>query len=359
METYLGEGILGRPRRTGIYLERSTPLNPRRRGVMLSIDIDAYDWAPEARPLIRATEGTVRERLPPRMGIRRGAPLEIPHALLLIDDEEDTLLPRLGEGAKRAPPLYDTPLMMDSGRVTGWALDREEDWAALARGLEGLAERARTRYGAPPFLYAVGDGNHSLAAAKAVWEEYKAEHAGEEGLERHSARWALVEVENLYDPGIRFEPIHRILFGAAIGDILKSLSALPGFSSRPAGNREELSRLVGDGEAAKTRYGLISGPELILVESGAPGLATAALQPLLDGLPRDHAGNPCSIDYIHGEEELFRLAGSGTVGMLLPPVKKNGLFQTVAAGGPLPRKSFSMGEAVEKRFYLECRRLFG
>ncbi|MDR3166509.1 MAG: DUF1015 domain-containing protein [Treponema sp.] len=363
METYLREGVFAPPHRGFIYTERRTSLRPLRRGLVFTIDLEQYDWAPHARPLIRSTEGTVPERLPPRMEIRRRAPLEIPHILLLIDEEEDRLLPGLAARAKGRLPLYDTSLMLDAGGVRGWLLDQEEDWTCLADGLENLARKAETRYGQrddTPFLYAVGDGNHSLATAKAVWEEYKAAHGGAGGVD-HPARWALVEVENLYDPGIVFEPIHRVLFGPPAGEVLEALSALPGFSRRSVGDRAELVRLVGDPAAPAARLGLFAGSEPFLIESGAPGLITDSLQPLLDRFIADHGG-AYGIDYIHGEDELFRLAGNPehpAVGLLLPPIKKSGLFQTVARRGPLPRKSFSMGEAAEKRFYLECRRLFG
>ncbi|MDR2102450.1 MAG: DUF1015 domain-containing protein, partial [Treponema sp.] len=163
MEAYLREGVFAPSRRGCIYTERRTPLHPLRRGLVFTIDLEQYDWAPQARPLIRSTEGTVPERLPPRMEIRRGALLEIPHILLLIDDEEDRLLPGLAARAKGKPPLYDASLMLDAGGVRGWLLDREEDWAYLAGGLEDLARKAETRYGQRderPFLYAVGDGNH-------------------------------------------------------------------------------------------------------------------------------------------------------------------------------------------------------
>jgi hypothetical protein len=369
MADCLAAGLLAPPRRGCMYIERATPFHPCRRGLVLAVDLEQYDWAPDSRLLIRSTEGTVPERLPPRMEIRRGAPLEIPHILLLIDDEEETLLPALGERARRNPPVYGTPLMMNSGGVRGWFLEDEGDWRFLARGLARLARRAETRYGGDsrPFLYAVGDGNHSLATAKAVWEEYKQEHRGENGLADHPARWALVEVENIYDPGIGFEPIHRMVFGIPPGEILRALSVLPGFSSRTLGDRGELSRLVGERGAARNRLGLIAGTELTLIESEAPGLATDSLQPLLDALisgkgAPDRSG-PVSIDYIHGEEDLFGIAGLSpqavpAAGVLLPPIEKRGLFETVARSGPLPRKSFSMGEAAEKRFYLECRRLF-
>jgi hypothetical protein len=299
------------------------------------------------------------------MEIRRGAPLEIPHILLLIDDEADILLPDLGARVRDKTPAYDTPLMMDSGAVRGWFLEEAADWEFLAQGLEDLAGRARTRYGreeAEPFLFAVGDGNHSLATAKAVWEDYKAAHREEGGLLDHPARWALVEVENLYDPGISFEPIHRLILGLPAAEVLESLTALPGFSCRALDAGTRPSQFLRDARAGFTRLGIIVGKDCFLAEYGASGLATDSLQPLLDALIRDR-GPGISIDYIHGEEELFNIAGASiqaapAVGILLPPIEKRGLFETVARSGPLPRKSFSMGEAEEKRFYLEGRMLF-
>jgi hypothetical protein len=300
------------------------------------------------------------------MAIRRAAPLETPHILLLIDDEADSLIPALGERAKKGRLLYRTALMLGAGEISGWALEDEAGWQALAEGLGELARRSATRYGPPegsageqPFLFAVGDGNHSLAAAKAVWDEYKAAHPDSAGLETHPARYALVEVENIYDPGIVFEPIHRVIFDIALEEVQSALEQLPGCSCSAAGGAEELSRLVAS-PAAGNRYGLTGEGRHILVETSAAGIATEALQPLLDRLV---AGRNDRIDYIHGTEELFRIAAGASgekpaAGILLPPVKKSGLFETVARSGPLPRKSFSMGEATEKRFYLECRRLF-
>ena len=350
MDSYIKGGIFALPRRCCVYLERSTRRHPRRRGLVLSVDLERYDWNPESRPLIRSTEGTVPERLPPRMEIRRGAPLELPHILLLIDDEEDRLIPSLGEMARTRPPLYEASLMMNSGGLSGWALDTEKAWAALAEGLESLAGKSAARYGngslslggrlreESPFLFAVGDGNHSLATAKAVWEEYKKTHASGKPseLENHPARWALVEVENLYDPGISFEPIHRVIFGVDPPELLEALSALDGIKCLPDDSESRVVR----------------------IENLSPAIATASLQPILDSFVKQKG---CSMDYIHGEEEIFRLAADParrTVGLILPPVRKDGLFKTVAQSGPLPRKSFSMGDAEEKRFYLECRSLF-
>ena len=366
MRNYLDSGVFAAPRRGFVYLERDTPYNRARRGLVAAVDLEHYDWAMTARPLIRTTEGTVPERLPPRMDVRRNAPIETQHVLLLIDDETDTLLPGIGERAKKNAPVYQGELMLDSGSVSGWFLDSEKDWAFLADRLEELARRAATRYmtgsdgSESPFLFAVGDGNHSLASAKGVWEEYKANTSDKAGgVPVHPCRYALVEIENIYDPAITFEPIHRVVFGLDFDKALKLLSALPGFSSRMLAGRKETAALAAE-PVNGNRFGLVSGTRYALIETSAGGLSTASLQPLLDNTIGSGA---LSIDYIHGEDELFRLTAAATpgapvTGILLPPVQKTGFFETVARHGPLPRKSFSMGEAEEKRFYVECRRLF-
>jgi hypothetical protein len=390
MRKYLDTGIFDAPRRGFVYLERDTPFNRGRKGLVAAVDLERYSWSPEERPLIRSTEGTVTERLPPRMAIRRNAPVETPHILLLIDDETNNLLQGLGSRARKTDPVYHGELMLDSGSISGWFLDSEDDFAFLANGLEDLARRALTRYEAPsaqpasvtqpssasqPFLFAVGDGNHSLASAKEIWEEYKKQN----GVNNHPCRYALVEIENIYDPAIKFEPIHRVVFGLGLEEALSALSALPGFSSRMIEDSEELVRLTREPQPSPlagvepevrgsplepvkgNRFGLISQNRYALVETDAGGISTACLQPLLDNAVVASSG-ALSIDYIHGEDELFRLANDSekqAVGILLPPVQKAGFFETIARNGPLPRKSFSMGEACEKRFYIECRRLFG
>ncbi|MDR3020171.1 MAG: DUF1015 domain-containing protein [Treponema sp.] len=357
MARYLSERIFGDARQGFIYIERDTPWQKKRRGLLACVDLERYEWQPDARPLIRSTEGTVPDRLPPRMDIRRGAPLELPHVLLLIDDETDSLLPALGERAKRSAPLYSTRLMMDSGSISGWFLETQDDFTFLAENLDVLYQRSLSRCAGQPFLFAVGDGNHSLAAAKGIWEECKAK--GVSGsTTNHPCRYALVEIENIYDPAIQFEPIHRVVFNAGYDDIVSILSQLPDFSCRPVDNTEELSRLC-RAEKAGNRFGIISQGRYALIETSALGISTASLQPLLDSAAAN--GKPLDIDYIHDEGELLRLCDGAdkqsATGILLPPVQKAGLFDTVARLGPLPRKSFSMGHSTEKRFYLECRKL--
>lgn len=351
MQKYLEEGVFEPSRRTFMYLERDTPFSSRR-GLIANIDLELYDWRNPEKALVRATEGTVKERVPPRMEIRRGAALEVPHTLLLINDKDDNFLSFAEKLAKQSEPIYRTRLMMDSGAVRGWDLGGEifSEEAFLAERLESLLEGGK-------FGFAVGDGNHSLAAAKGVWEEYKAAHGGGLSFEGHSARYAMVEIENIYDKGICFEPIHRVLLGEKAGELLDAFSVLPDFSRVRVDGAEELSRLTAQrgGNFSKSRVGLALESGYYLIEFGGMGLAVALVQPLLD----DFIGwSGCVADYVHGEEAVFRGVGRGKAGVLLPPIEKAGLFETVAELGALPRKSFSMGHACEKRFYIECRRLF-
>jgi len=352
MKNYLKDGVFAPPRKGFIYIERDTPYQKKRRGLVAAVDLEMYEWQPDARPLIRCTEGTVTERLPPRMEIRRGAPLELPHVLLLIDDDTNSLLSALGEKVKNTSPCYNTPLMMESGNVTGWFLDTESDIAFVKEKLEELLKRSIGRYeGAQekPFLFAVGDGNHSLAAAKGIWDEMK-----KSGVTDHPCRYALVEIENIYDPAIEFEPIHRVVFNIDYDKMITLLSALPGFLCKPAKNAQELVKVCKEFSGKSgNMFGIICGGRYAIIETSAGGIATACLQPLLDKFAGD---NPQLIDYIHGEDEVIRLSDNGKAcGILLPPVQKSGLFETVARLGPLPRKSFSMGHSAEKRFYFECR----
>lgn len=358
------EGSIKDASRQGfIYIERDTPFNKKRRGLIAAIDLEQYDWQPDSRPLIRCTEGTVADRLPPRMDIRRGAPLELPHVLLLIDDDANKFLPALEEIAKKNAPVYDTPLMPDSGKITGWFLKEKEAIALITEKLEELYARSASRYSASagagagadgkPFLFAVGDGNHSLAAAKGIWEEYKAAN----GCDTHPCRYALVEIENIYDPEIKFEPIHRVIFNADFDDTVSLLLKLPNASHSLIDSYEELVILCEQPDVA-SRFGVAAEGRYALIKTSATGIATACLQPLLDEYAKNKS---LEIDYIHDIEEVFRLCEKGkkAAGILLPPVKKSGLFETVSRLGPLPRKSFSMGHSCEKRFYLECRALFG
>ncbi|MDR1094867.1 MAG: DUF1015 domain-containing protein [Spirochaetaceae bacterium] len=349
MRGYLAGGVFAPAERGFLYIERETA-GGLRQGLVVAVDLERYDWRPGARPLIRASEGTIESRLPPRMAVRRAAPLELPHVMLLIDDEGDALFRGLAAGSGAF--AYDTELMQGGGRVRGRFV---RDARHVADTLAALARSSAARYGCDePFLFAVGDGNHSLATAKAVWEEYKTEHEGDPGLMEGPLRYALVEVVNIYSAALRFEPIHRVLLGAS-GDAIDIASLTALFQTRSLRSRAELSSLVRQ-KVAHTRFGIIQGDCYILAEASSPLLVTALLDPLLEKFCA--ARSDTALDYIHGENELFALCETrNAAGFLLPPFDKRGLFDTVAKTGPLPRKSFSMGEAQDKRYYLEARPL--
>ncbi len=363
MRDYLGGGtspsVFAPPVNGMVYLERKTAYGRTRAGLVAAIDLDAYDWKPGSKALVRATEATIVDRIPPRMEIRRGAPLESPHIMLLVNDPEHLLVGATGKRARAGAPLYSTALEPDSGSITGWEISSDEELDLVAQALARLAAD-NTDPDGNAFLFAVGDGNHSLATAKAVWDEYRdsARKGGkdaEESLARHPARHALVEIVNLYDEGLTFEPIHRVLFGATTDDLAAFLAKRLGGSLRAVAGQAELEAAVSAPNT--TRFGFVSASGMSILDSPDPALAVARLQPVLDDFLRERAG--VSIDYIHGSEEVFRLgAREGAVAILLPPVEKGSFFATIGSGGPLPRKSFSMGEASEKRYYLECRRLF-
>lgn len=360
MRKNLDTGVFAPPVRGLVYLERTTAYGRVRKGLVAAVDLEAYDWKPDSQALIRATEATIVDRIPPRMEIRRGAPLESPHIMLLANDSEGLLVEAAGERVRSQTPLYRTKLEPDAGSVTGWLISEDGDLKAAAEALEALAERGTSPRG-DRFLFAVGDGNHSLATAKAVWEEFKEERredfaSGRLDPENHSARFALVEIVNLYDRGLTFEPIHRALFGASADEVTDFLRQRLGGDLLDAASPEELEERVLSRES--TRFGFVSPEGLSVLDSPDAALAVSRLQPALDDYLALHPG--VTIDYIHGSEEVFRLgAKPGALAILLPPVEKDSFFSTIASGGPLPRKSFSMGEASEKRYYLECRKLFG
>ena len=349
MRAYLANGVFAPPESGFLYVERETA-DGLRQGLIAAVDLERYDWNPEARPLIRASEGTIEERLPPRMEIRRAAPLELPHIMLLIDDEADTLLGGLAGGT--GPFAYDTELMQGGGRVRGRFV---RDTLRVMDTLTALARLSPERYGRPePFLFAMGDGNHSLATAKAIWEEYKAQHTGGPGLMENPLRYALAEIVNIYSAALCFEPIHRVLISTPMNAI-DLASLLAPFKTRSLTSRAELSSLVRK-KGAHTRFGVVQGNRYLLAEASSPLLATAILDPELEKLRATHPA--LTLDYIHGEQDLFTLCEQErATGFLLPTFEKKSLFDTVAKTGPLPRKSFSLGEARDKRYYLEARRI--
>ncbi|GHT48924.1 hypothetical protein FACS1894102_2810 [Spirochaetia bacterium] len=354
MKSYLDDNILSAPLNGAVFVERNTK-NGVRRGLIMAVDLEEYDWNGN-KTLIRASEATISDRLPPRMEIRRGAPLELPHIMLLIDDVEDILMTLLEKLLVNAPFAYDSPLMLDSGAVKGRLLYRKNDWHFIADTFEMLLRKSCTKYKSKKgLLFAVGDGNHSLATAKAIWEEYKSAHANEEGLMSNNARYALAEIVNLYDDSLNFEPIHRVLFNTNVDAIKSAFKSLPGIKFSDCKSFEGLSYMISDEYAGKNRVGIVCGDSLIMAEFDAKPIAVVQVDKIIHQMID---GNSKNIDYIHGDKEIERIcvgAASNALGILMPPFMKNTLFETVIENGNLPRKTFSLGEADDKRFYLECR----
>lgn len=319
-----------------VYVERTMQSGAIRRGVVGMVDLDAYDYMPESGAAIRATEKTVVERIPPRMRIRQGAPLELPHVILLCDDPGRTLIEPLTARKDGLRKLYDFETMLGGGHIAGWLVDGEAA-ASLTAALDAYERDVPARFahlGGAPMVYAAGDGNHSLATAKACYEALKAAHPGQD-LRDHPARYALVELENIHDEALAFEPIHRIVTGVDADDLLRALAGV----CAPGGH---IVTWVSGG-----RRGTLS------LDAARSPLAVGVLQSALDAYLTEKGG---AIDYIHGEEALLRLAQrADAIGFLLPPMGKDQLFPGVIKGGMLPRKTFSMGHAQEKRYYLEAR----
>lgn len=324
MQQYLREGIFRKLPHSLIYVERTLPDGRVRRGMVGAVDLEEYDYRKGSKSKIRATEGTVLERIPPRVNIRKDAPLELPHVILLMDDPEKKVL----ESVRPGEVLYDTELMGNGGHLTGKIVSEQEAEGFLQR-LSELERHAKDG-----LALAVGDGNHSLAAAKVCWEQVKQGLSPEE-QETHPARFCLVEVENIHDPAQEFEPIHRVAFRVDPEVLLDRLLSHPQVSTNPGGEKIVC---------------LYQGKEVTLFCEDTP-LAVGLLQSFLDK-------EGVTVDYIHGEDELRRLASeTGNLGFLLPKPGKSELFETVIADGALPRKTFSMGEANEKRYYMEAKQL--
>lgn len=322
MKDYVNRGIFRTVEQSFIYVERTLPSGAVRRGLVGKLDLECYDWAPGSATPVRATEGTVESRLPARVEVRRSATLEMPHIMVFIDDPENAVIPSAAGGEE----LYDFELMLGGGhirgsRVTGEAAER------LTAALEAPEGSVR---------FAMGDGNHSLAAAKRCWEQIK-RNLPESELETHPARYALAEIVNIHDEAVTFEPIHRVLLETA-----------------PRGFIEEAAARLprGKGQAVT----LLAGRREMEIETGMPlGALVALVDELLGDWRREHGGEP---DYIHGDEEARALGGRpSSVGVLLPRLEKAELFPYITQHGPYPKKSFSIGHARDKRYYLECRRI--
>ena len=348
MSRYLREGRFVEHPGALFYVERTLDNGKVRRGLMGMVDLEQYDYEPGSSAPIRATEGTVLSRIPPRVAVRKNAPVELPHVMLLVDDPDQTVIEPLADQTDSMQVLYDFDLMERGGHIKGWELT-EDQQAQVARALSALADPAKfnARYGtqdAAVMLFAVGDGNHSLATAKECYERQK-RLTPPEHWANLPARYALVELDNLHDASLEFEPIHRLVFGAKPEELLSALvEYYPGAQRDDGAGGHKLAYVYGENQ------GVVSVPD------PAAQLPVGTLQNFLDWYLARHKG--VRVDYIHGEDVVRKLAAQpDTVGFLLPAMGKEELFPTVIRDGVLPRKTFSMGEAHDKRFYLEARKI--
>lgn len=346
MKEYVDGGVFKTLPASLIYIERTQSDGKVRHGLIGMVDLDQYDYTPGSGALIRATEGTVLSRIPPRVKVRQDAPIELPHVMLLIDDPDATVIEPLTTGTDGMEPLYDFDLQAGGGHLKGWKLsDAQTD--VVADALEGLtaSEQMERKYGmkfAAPLLFAVGDGNHSLATAKTCYENLK-KVTPESEWATLPARYALVEVVNNHDDALQFEPIHRVVFGVEPEKMLQAFLAF-----YPGAHEGE-----GEGEGHTIAYTHAGGTGYVTVPNPAVQLAVGTLQAFIDAYLRENGGE---VDYIHGDEVTDELgAKPGNIGFKLPAMGKEQLFKTVMADGVLPRKTFSMGHAQDKRYYVEAR----
>lgn len=348
MTRYLSDGLFEEYKDAYIYVERTLSDGSVRHGIVGMLDLEEYSYEKGAQTLVRATEGTVIDRLPPRVKIRRDAPLELPHIMMLIDDRSHSVIEPLDEHRQDMATLYDFDLMLGGGHITGRLIsDSLKDNVNAA--LDKLLQNFDKTYGLAdtrPLLFAAGDGNHSLATAKKCYEDLK---ASGNAAAAAKARYALVEVVNLHDDSLKFEPIHRAVFNVDIKELISKFNEyFPG--SEVIDNAEQANDDCLTLVTARSQT-------IMRVPHQGHNLLVGALQQFLDELIKS---NPdIEIDYIHGDDDLRRLAENSprTAGFLLPAMAKNELFRTVILDGALPRKTFSMGMAQDKRYYLECRKI--
>ena len=371
MRNYLDNGYFTEITDSMIYVRKNNirtkgglPISKTRRGLVFAVNLEQYDFSAGSRSLIRATEGTILDRLPPRIRIRENACIELPHIMLLIDDPDRSVIEPLSHHKDKMDKLYSFDLMMDGGRVEGYRVNDRELLQKIYQSLADLksTETIMKKYNVDEsygtLLFAVGDGNHSLAAAKSWWEKLKSKLT-EEQQKMHPARYALVELVNVHDRALEFEPIHRVLFNADPGDLLSSFKEF--YTSKGIKCGYDYANNINNIPVNK-----ISKHIITFVHDDKTGyiwayhppynLDTATLQHFLDYYLNNNSG--VDIDYVHGTDVAEKLGRqNGNMSFFLSPMRKEDLFKTVILDGALPRKSFSMGEAREKRYYIEARKI--
>ena len=320
MQAYLDDDIFAQYPDSLIFVERIQSDGKCRRGIVGKIDLECYDYRAGTTAEIRATEQTVLSRIPPRVEIRKNAPLELPHVMLLFDDVKDEVFSYLIENKNRFTKLYDFTLMCGAGSIAGYLLDNDAKNTVLS-----LLENLKAQNDG--FLFCVGDGNHSLATAKECYNLNKTE----------ASRYALTEIVNIHDTALEFEPIYRVVFGV-----------------QPEALLDEFVKTVGEGNQ---KFTCVYGDKALeIAVKPTAKLAVGTLQTFLDEYVKNH--KEAEVDYIHGEESLKKLASRpNAIGFIFDGMQKSELFEAVNADGSLPRKTFSMGHADDKRFYIEARKI--
>lgn len=341
MDKYIADGVLTESEPTYIYVERTQADGKVRRGLVGKVDLEHYDYSKGSKSAIRATEGTILERIPPRVRVRENAALESPHIMILIDDAARKIIEPLTDEASSFEKAYDFTLMQNSGSLKGYYVpdeicDRIDCLLAELSDLDKFNAKYNVNESAP-LAFAMGDGNHSLATAKACWEKLKEQGAD---INTHPARYALAEIVNLHDDAMVFEPIHRVIFGIDTDDFTAFLN----------------KNGVAEGNGGQCFEYIVKGvSKTFCVSNPTANITVGSVQNLIDEYLKDHAG---TVDYIHGDDVVRDFAAKdGNAGILFDVMDKSELFKTVILDGALPRKTFSMGHAHDKRFYTECRKI--
>lgn len=343
MSNYLDEGIFKTLENSMIYVERTTLDGRVRKGIIGKIDLEDYDYNKGSETMVRATEKTVIERIPPRMKVRENALIELPHIMLLIDDEKKDIIDNLDKVVTKDEMVYDVDLMQKGGHITGYKL-KDENVNDILSKLDALADKNvfEDKYGVSDkgvLLFAVGDGNHSLATAKATYNKLKESNASLDVLNK--ARYALVEVVNLHSDALEFEPIHRVLFDIDTDDFMRELNKYYDINKTKMGQKIHIITKDIDDD--------------FYIDNPKSNLAVGSIQLFIDEYLGNHKGR---VDYIHGDDVTRSLGKKeNNIGILLPKMEKNDLFKTVILDGALPRKTFSMGHSYDKRYYLEARKI--
>lgn len=348
MKKYVDSGLF-ETYKESFFLVRRTCSGVSRWGLMAALDLDRYSWEKGSKTLIRATEGTILSRIPPRKKIRKDAPLEIPHIMVLISDEKRSVIEPLAAKKDSLKPVYDVELMKNGGHLEAWLVNSDEDKENICKAFEVLNDSLDQ---SNPLLFAMGDGNHSFATAKSCWEDIKATLTPEQ-QKTHPARFCLVELENIFDEGLVFEPINRVFFNVPEDVFLNELKKYAeAVSVEEVGCKNCIASKIKDQKEQRFGYCVAGKHAVVTLKNPVANIAAGTIQRVIDELAKSNY----SVGYIHGADVTDKQGSEpGNIGIFLPAIDKGTFFETIIKDGALPRKTFSMGNANEKRYYMECR----